>query len=257
MRTWIISAVFAQLIVTTAHPIIEASAQTFDVKQLDVKQGSLELGLDNAAQQGLPRNRGSGVNRSAHDQSLDYGLRDWWRLSAVLKLENPQDADFRIAKTAVENLFLLKAIADTRAHDIGLGWFTAVETSAHPDTTNSLIFGPIMTLKSEKVSLTLNPFFEKTFGRNHSDGIALNYGWKAKYELRNGFAVGVEGFGVVENLGNPPSGSEQEHRIGPAIFTEIALTKDFKITPDIGLLFGLTSATPDLALKLNVGIPLH
>jgi len=41
------------------------------------------------------------------------------------------------------------------------------------------------------------------------------------------------------------------------IFTEIALAKDFKITPDIGLLFGLTPATPDVALKLNVGIPLH
>ena len=89
------------------------------------------------------------------------------------------------------------------------------------------------------------------------EGIALNYGWQVKYEVRSGFAVGIEGFGVVENLSNSPGWSQQEHRIGPAIFTEIALSKDLKITPDFGLLFGLTSATQDVALKLNVGLPLH
>ena len=88
-------------------------------------------------------------------------------------------------------------------------------------------------------------------------GIALNYGWLVKYELKTGLAIGVEGFGLVENLGNSPALRDQEHRIGPVIYADIPLTKDFKITPDIGLLFGLTSATPDVVLKLNVGIPLR
>jgi len=65
------------------------------------------------------------------------------------------------------------------------------------------------------------------------------------------------GFGIIENLGNSPALRDQEHHIGPAIFTEIALSKDLKITPDVGLLFGLTSSTPDVALKLNIGVPLH
>jgi hypothetical protein len=41
------------------------------------------------------------------------------------------------------------------------------------------------------------------------------------------------------------------------VYAEIPLGRDFKIAPDIGVLFGLTRATPDVALKLNVGIPLH
>jgi len=41
------------------------------------------------------------------------------------------------------------------------------------------------------------------------------------------------------------------------IFAEIPLGRDFKITPDIGVLFGLTPATPNVALKLNIGVPLH
>ena len=257
MRSWSGSALSAAITIVTVLAPATTSGQTFDVKQAEAKQGELELGLDNTVHWGVPRYRGADVNRSAHDQSLDYGMRDWWRLSAVLKLENPQEADFRIAKASVENIFVVKAIDDKRPHDIGLGWFAAVEASLHRDTTNSLFFGPIATLKSDKLSLTANPFLEKTFGRNQVEGIALNYGWHAKYEVREGFAVGIEAFGLIENLANPPPWSEQEHRIGPAVFTEIALSKDFKITPDIGVLFGLTPATPDVTLKLNVGIPLH
>ena len=255
--SWAVGATSAPIVIAVALASTGAAGQTLDVKQLDVRQGSLELGLDNTLHRSVPRDRGTDVNRSAHDQSLDYGLRDWWRLSGALNVENPQDVDFRIARTAVENLFVLRAIDDKRPHGVGFGWFTAVEASLHPDTTNSLIFGPIVTLKADKLSLTANPFVEKTFGRNHVEGLALAYGWNAKYEVREGFAIGVEGFGLIENLGYAPPWSEQEHRIGPAIFTEIALTKDFKITPDIGLLFGLTPATPDVAIKLNIGIPLH
>ena len=231
-----------------------AAAQTFDVKQLDVTQGNLELGLDNTVHGGLPT---SVLNRSAHDQSVDYGLRDWWRLSGVLKLENPDDLSFRAAKVAVENIFVLKAVDDKRSRDVGFGWFASMEGSIHTETTNSAIFGPIVTVKVDKLSFTANPFFEKTFGRNRVEGIALNYGWQVKYEVRNGFAVGFEGFGLVEDLGDSPPWSQQEHRVGPAIFTEIAVSNDLKITPDIAVLFGLTSATPDVALKLNVGVPLH
>jgi hypothetical protein len=253
---WILGRTAAPLIMALTLTSGMALAQTFDVKQLEVKQGNLEAGLDNTAHGGVPRDRGSEVNHSAHDQSLDYGMRDWWRLSGVLKLENPQDAEFRVAKVAVENIFVLKAIDNERRNDIGLGWFAAFEAAVHQDTTNSFIFGPIMTVKAGKLAWTANPFLEKTIGQNRVEGIALNYAWQAKYEVVSGLAVGVEGFGLVENLGNTPPWSQQEHRIGPVIFTEIALTKDFKVSPDIGLLFGLTASTPDVAVKLNIGVPL-
>jgi hypothetical protein len=229
-----------------------AVAHTFDVKQLDVTAGSLELGLDNTAHPHLPPD----ANRSAHDVSLDWGAHRWLKLSAVLKLEKPQDDDFRVAKTVAESLFVLKPIDPKRPHDVGLGWFGAIEASLHPDTTNSLLFGPIVTLAAGRLSFTANPFLERTFGRNRVEGVALSYGWNAKYELREGLAVGLEAYGTVDNMGDPPPWSQQEHRIGPAIFAEIELARDFKITPDIGVFYGLTPATPHVAIKLNVGIPL-
>ena len=228
-----------------------AEAQTFDVKQLDVTQGSLELGLDNTVQGGVKLRD---ENRSAHDQSLDWGVTNWWRLSGVIKLENPVEEDFRVARASIENIWVLRQLP--KDGGIGFGWFTSIEASTDHATTNASQFGPIIELVSDKITVTANPFFEKTFGRNREEGIALNYGWNAKYKLNDNFSIGVEGFGLVENLGNSSALSEQQHRFGPAVFTSIKLAEDLTITPDIGLYFGLTEATPRLTLKFNVGVPL-
>lgn len=231
-----------------------ACAQTFDIKQLDIMQGALELGLDNTFHPGVPHYRGSDINRSAHDQSLDYGLFSWWRISGVIKFENVEEGDPRLARVALENIWVLKALPEKGG--LGVGWFAAVEASVNSDTTNAFIFGPIISLKQGDVTFTANPFLERTFGHNHIEGIALSYGWHVKKEIREGLAIGIESFGTIEDLGHALPWSEQEHRIGPAIFTEFKLANGLQISPDLGVLFGLTKATPDLAIKLNIGFQL-
>jgi len=224
--------------------------QTFDVKQLDFEQG-LVFGSDNSVQGGV---RLKDDNRSAHDLSLDYGVNTFWRLSGVLKLENPIHEDFRLARASVENIWVLRPVP--KEGGVGLGWFTTLEASTDAATTNSSQFGPIIQIEADKLSFTGNPFFEKTFGRNSVEGIALNYGWNIKYKLNDSLSIGVEGFGLIESLGDRQALAEQQHRLGPALFTTLKLSEDFSITPDIGLFFGLTDATPSLTLKLNVGVPL-
>ena len=46
----------------------------------------MELGLDNTFHRGVPHARGGDVNRSANEQSLDYGIVSWWKMSGALKL---------------------------------------------------------------------------------------------------------------------------------------------------------------------------
>ncbi len=234
-----------------------AQAQTFDVKQLEVMKGKLEYGPETMVARGVPHDRGSDLNRWATEQTLLYGLTDWWKISAALKIEKPEELDARLAQAAIGNVFVLKGIDDKRAFDAGVGWYTEIGISTHGDTTNTVVFGPIMTLKADKLSLTANPFFEKTFGRNREEGTAFVYGWQAKYEIRDGFGLGIEGFGVIDNIGNPPPLREQDHRIGPVVYTEWELRKDYKVVMDVGVMFGLSEATPDAALKLNFGIPLQ
>jgi hypothetical protein len=232
-----------------------AHAQTFDVKDTEIKAGELEFGTSNTLHRGLPVD--GGANRSAHDKSLDYGVTDRWRLSGIAKFERPEDSGLRFAAVGIENLFVFKPIDDKKDIDVGFGWFVGVQGAVHNEVQNNVQFGPVVSLKADKVSFNANPFFEKTFGRNKIDGLAFVYGWNAKYELSKTLSVGIEGFGVVENIGGGTPLDEQQHRIGPALFSEIAITKDYAITPDLGVLFGLTKGTPDVTVKLNIGIPLY
>lgn len=243
-------AVAACLMVALAA---NARAQTFDVKQPEAEKGVVEFGPETMFARGLP----DGANRHANEQALFYGIADWWKINGAVKLEQPSGDDLRLVGAAVGNVFVLKAIDDKRAYDTGLGWFTEVTVSTHRDATNAVLFGFIPKVKLDKLSITANPFLEKTFGRNREEGIALVYGWQVKYELHDGLALGLEGYGVVDNLGNSPPMSDQEHRIGPVLYTEIPIRPDFKLAADAGVLFGLTPGTPDVALKVNFGIPLY
>ena len=237
------------LALVTSGVAIEASAQSFDVKGLHVEQGAIEIASDNAIFSG------GAANRSAHEQVVHYGLRAWWRLSGAVEWENPVGQDVRASHVALENLFVLRPLK--QSNDLGLGFFAALEASIHNRSTNGFVFGPIVAAKWNKLTVTLNPFFEQTFGRNREEGIAFTYGWQAKYELREGLSVGVEGYGLVENLADAPRLGDQEHRIGPVLFREIELSKDVKIEPSIGVLFGLTPATPDVTFRVNIDFHFH
>ena len=227
----------------------EAMGQTFEVKGLHVVKGGIEIDLDNAV-------FSSGAqNRSGHEQKVSYGVTNWWRLSAAVEWENPVGDSLRATHLAIENILVLRPMQQKR--DVGLGMFVALQSSIHDDSTNAFVFGPIVTVKWDNVTWAFNPFLEQTFGRNREDGIAFTYAWQAKYELREGLAVGVEGYGLVENLGDSPRLAEQLHRFGPVLYGEVEVAKNFKIEPSFGVLFGLTSATPDITLRFNVDIHLH
>ena len=170
---------FVALATTLTHvgSAATARAQTFAVKQLEVTNGAIDYGPETMFARGMPYDRGSDVNRHANEQALFYGLRDWWKISGALKFEKPEEHDLRLAGAAVANIFVFKALDEKRSHDVGLGWYTEATGSLHRDTTNSVLFGPIVMLKADKLSFTSNPFLEKTFGRNHEEGFALNYAW--------------------------------------------------------------------------------
>ena len=94
--------------------------------------------------------------------------------------------------------------------------------------------------------------------------------------MREGFSVGLEGFGNILDIGHSPGLDFQEHRIGPVLYFErelskagngkIAGMKDSKMPAngngngdasspklmfEVGVLFGLTKGTQDTALKLK------
>ena len=205
-----------------------ALAQTFDVKQLDVT-GVRSRPPATTRCKGRWRIRRRDDNRSAHDLSLDYGVSNAWRLSGLLKLENPLDKDFRLAKSAVENIWVFRPVPKAGGLGLGLvylggGRHRSGQHEREPVRADHYAQGRQGDLYGQSL-------FEKTFGRNRIEGIALNYGWNVKYTLNDTLAIGVEGFGLVENLGDPAPLAEQQHRLGPALFATLKLGEHLTITP--------------------------
>lgn len=247
-----------------------ASAGTFEVKSADSTKGEIEFAVNNAAFSGFPAN--ADRLRFSSELLVGYGITDWFKVAAKLNIDRPADDDWQLSTAGIETLAVIRKFQG----GLGLGWFTGADFRVHRDETNSVTFGPIVQVGSEQTQLSLNPFFAKTFGANREDGIELILGWGVKQQIREGFAIGIEGYSFIPNVGHAPGIDFQEHRIGPVVYLERGLgaakpaaggrsIKDAsgpaageaggpKLAVEAGVLFGLTEATQDVAFKLKAGI---
>ncbi len=214
--------------------------------------------------------------RVALELGVHAGVTEFWMAKLALSADQEDGGEFALTGIGFENVFRFSREA---RGPLDFAWFTAVGAGLDSGATNAVEFGPIVSVSSGSVSLVLNPFFEKTFGENREDGIAFTYAGRLTYELASQLNVGIEAYGEVENLGNAPHVRDQVHRIGPVLYlgtlhgahssshghsahSHVSDGHDHKHAKhghsewhaEIGFLFGLTQATPDAALKLNVGL---
>jgi hypothetical protein len=228
-----------------------ALGQALDIDQPEITKGERELRSVNVVNGGLP-DGSPGASRSSHEVSASYSPSDWVKLTAHLDAENALHGDWRLDHGAIELQFeLLKAGA---TGGIALGWLTNLQVSTDPQSTNSLIFGPIIKVSSKTASFTSNLYFEDTFGRNRDPGLRALYGWQGRVEVSDDLGLGIEGYGAIDNISDAPPASEQDHRIGPAAYFSSNLDGDRTFSVDVAVLFGLTEAAPNSSLKFNFGM---
>lgn len=255
-------------------PVVEQG--TWGVEILSGFQSGFAHAEDHAGEE-----HGHAEVNAAHEFALHGGLTQFWMMKLALGLEHEADGGYGLTSIAAENVFRLPG-ATASAFDAG--WFTALSAGLTGEQTNAVEFGPVLTASTGKLSLALNPFFEKTFGSNREEGIAFTYGWRATYGLTGKLSIGVEGYGEIENIADAPGAAAQVHRMGPVLYlghVHGAAPIDLGHTghgtghgagepghrgghgdeaghdgdwhAEIGLLFGLTPATPGTAIKLNFG----
>ncbi len=260
-----------------------ALAGTFDIKGADVEKGETEVAVPAAVQSGFPEN--AELVRQSWEFDVSYGFTDRFKLGAKINLdqplpeepedgaEKPRRKRLRPSTVGLEGQYvLLKPEKGMPA----LSWFTGVDASVHRDETNTLTFGPLIGFGDDKLSLTLNPLLARTFGRNSDPGLAFAYAWQVKREMVENVALALEGFGTIPDIGDAPGIEFQEHRIGPVLLLDGELfgmgktaSKPMKLGGhesegekvrgpkgelQIGVLFGLTDATPDLTGKFKFAI---
>ena len=248
-----------------------AAQSTFHVKEFDYEQGKWIFETINAVQGRFPE-RADRI-RAGHELGLAYAVTSWWLPKLLVSFEKPADEDYSVQRVFMENTFALRPLVENR-DGIGLAWFQSIEAAVHRDATNATIFGPIVTGQVGKFSATINPFWEKTFGQNREPGMNFIWAWQARYEVMDKVKIGVEGYGVVPEVGarTAESGGVQ-HRIGPVLILETDLGhgggngtagrtgmrhagnghgNGAHAEIEMGVLFGTTDATADVTGKINM-----
>jgi len=242
------------LINTYAGPV---TAQTFEVKEPEVEQGEIEIEVNGAVQGGFPEEDDDDDDeenvRHAHEVAVGYGITDFLKVEAGLALEALEDEELKATNFEIEAVLEL---LEQEEQGVGVGLFGAIEPRIDDDATNEIEFGPIFSFALGGVQNTANTFFERSFGRNREEGWGFAYAWQSKVELEEGLGIGIEAYGEAEDIGEDPPIEEQEHRLGPVVYYEAELGDDRELGISLGLLFGLTKSTPDVAVKWNFELEL-
>lgn len=239
----LLGALAAAAGVIAATPGVRAQ----NINEPEVEQGQTKLETFSVFRSGL-NNGAAGDTRELHNLNYYRGLTDVWLIKGFLVLERPAHDDYEATAAVLENTF--EILNAKKTGGFGLAWFTGISVGIGEEETNAVIFGPIVRLGAGPTSLILNPSLERTFGRNHEEGVAFVYGWQVKHEMRKGFWLGIEGFGKLPDIGG--SGGLEEHQIGPLLTFEWEVADKRTLTFETGVLFGMTEATADRALKFQI-----
>jgi hypothetical protein len=252
------SAILAGSVAALVIASASAAAATLDVKGVEVTKGESELSFDAAPQRGFPVN--SDFLRQSYETSYSYGITSWFKLGAKIGFEQPDGGKLDASYAVLETQAVLINPSPAR---IGLAWYTGFEVGLNRDASEVLTVGPLVSLSfSKETTLLLNPLFQKSWDPS-TPGVDFNYAWQLKRTINDNVAVGLEGYGVIPDVGNAPSVDFQEHRLGPVLFLshetgggdsgrpmKLGSTAEpdkggGKVELQIGVLFGFTDATPD------------
>ncbi len=254
LRRLAATALISSAVATFELPSNGAHAGTFEVKAPEITKGESEL-LTNHASQGGFSNSADQV-RHSFELLAAYAPTDYFKPAIKLGFDRPVGETAHLGTVGIEGQFYLGKLSP----GISIGWFTALDMRAHSDETNTLVFGPLIKFGDDALSLTVNPFLERTFGPNREEGLTLTYAIGLKAAVREGLALGIEAYGAIPEIADPPESHLHEHRIGPVIFIDHDVTsalqsaRPTKLSLEIGAFVGLSDAAPDWTGKIKAAL---
>lgn len=248
----------------------------FQIQEADIERGEVEVEYRGAYHWGVPQVDANGNANDlvqSHEVELSYGLTNWWLLQFTAGFEKPLGENLQSSDVETETEFaLIKREGDGVALSFQAGFEEAINHGDEEGDPNQVGFGPIVELASGAFLLTLNPTFTKQVGNlANQQGLGFDYGWRAEYDLAERWGVGVEMFGEMESLANAGAFNDQVHSIGPTLFYKPGAEEESEVQPggngnedekaagpakmqlslNVGVQFGLTDATSDMALKFQ------
>lgn len=243
----------------------EAAAE-FEIPEVDAEKGAFEAEYRGARHWGLPPAGDDGeveALRQSHELELQYGLTDWWMLRLTPNLEQPAGESLEFASLGLETQFVLIARCGGMLGVAFMAGYGPYSLFLEDGTPDELEFGPVIEYAPGPWLLTLNPRLDREIGEQaETESFGFEYAAQLKYSFARRWGLAVLGFGEIEDLTDAGPFESQTHVLGPSLY----LSSDHGSRSDlaegegggghewilgVGVLFGLTRASADSALRVT------
>jgi len=231
----------------------------FKVWTPDVNQG--EFAIENVGDLGFDpmRDRSHELSQTLE---FEYGLTRWWQTE--LEFEFNRDAGkgnrTHFDQLTLENLFQFTERGEYWL-DAGFFWeYGHAMLKGNPDETT---FGPVLRKDFWGTSNSINLFISKDIGTNASGRPSFQYAWETRFDFaqvnfgRSYVTPGFQIYGEPGQIGHFPKFNMQDTRGGPQLFGKIFDIGPGALNWNGGVLFGMTSAAPQVTLRWQAEYEVH
>ncbi len=218
---------------------VQTPAVGYGEREIDFKMGTWKL-------------RDEPVRESAASLGFGYGATQWWFTEAYLKYEKASGIGTHYDAFEWENKFQL---TEPNQYAVDVGLITEIEIPRERrEEGYEFMIGPLFQGDAGPIRWNANLLFERVFrGRSDEPRVTgLGYQLQAKYSLRREIDLGVQAFGEMGQWNHWEPASEQNHRVGPAIFGKVKLGEGREaIRYNAALLFPASRAAPRNTFRLQ------
>lgn len=182
-------------------------------------------------------------NFRQHEVELEYGLTSMWKAAISGEMEKENGNDYKYTATEIENIFQL---TDVGQYFLDAGLQADYEFAN--DGADGLEVFLLLAKNYTNFTTAANIGFVKEVGSNSNANPEGEIKWMAKYNYIPVFNPGVEYYGDFGEITHSGDYSSQKHLLGPVIYGKLVPGLKY----ETGVLFGISKAAQDYALKLNV-----
>lgn len=208
-------------------------------REIDTKYGTSEF-------------KGAKERESAGSIGFGYGVNEWWFTEGYLKFAKDPGDRTKYDAFEWENKFQL---TETNKYPVDLGFVVEIEIPRERHEEGyELKLGPLFQMDTGPVRWNANVFVERHY-RAHgeeNEGTVMLYQLQARHDFSREFGAGFQAFGEMGPWDHWLPASEQDHRIGPAIFGRVKFEGRNQIRYNAAILFKASDAAPDNTFRMQV-----
>jgi hypothetical protein len=189
-------------------------------------------------------------NAQGYKLGVGHGFTEFWFTELYVDVKKDAgDSSYATDSYEWENLFQL---TEPGKYWADFGFAAEYNHARKSIDPNEWELMPIVQKQLGQHLITLNVPFVYETGNNAAKKWELEYAWQYKWLGNPALEFGLEGYGKLGEATNWNPSSQQIHQIGPSLFGKLKDDARRAWKYQLGILFGLTTSTPDKVLYGNL-----